>query len=143
MESAAGPDGFSPRVLKPLSAMITKPPSITCRESIKTCKVPKDRKIQCITVMYKRRCKSLAENYRPVSLTSILSKIQEKLVRKHIMDHMILIDLFSKRQYRFLGGRTTVLQLIRDMCRKNILSKYKILKIIKQFWVQMIFHDKV
>ena len=111
-DSAAGPDGFSPRVLKPLAAMIAKPLSIICRESIRTGKVPKDWKIQWITVIYKQGCKALAENYRPVSLTSILSKIQEKLVRKHIMDHMIRNNLFSKRQYGFLGGRSTILQLL-------------------------------
>lgn len=110
--TAAGPDGHSPRVLKPLASVICKPLAIICRESLKRGKVPKDWKIQWITVIYKQGTKTLAENYRPVSLTSILSKIQEKIVRTHIMDHMTRNKLFSKRQYGFLGGRSTVLQLL-------------------------------
>ena len=111
-DKAAGPDGFSPRILKPLAKEISKPLAIICRESIKRGEVPKDWKIQWITVIYKQGCKALAENYRPVSLTSILSKIQEKIIRKHIMEHMTKNELFSKRQYGFLGGRSTVLQLL-------------------------------
>ena len=82
-DKAAGPDGFSLRILKPLAKKIIKPLAIICRESIKRGEVPKDWKIQWITVIYKQGCKALAENYRPVSLTSILSKIQEKIIRKH------------------------------------------------------------
>ena len=93
-DKAAGPDGFSPRILKPLAKEISKPLAIICRESIKRGEVPKDWKIQWITVIYKQGCKALAENYRPVSLTSILSKIQEKIIRKHIMEHMTKNELF-------------------------------------------------
>ena len=41
-----------------------------------------------ISAIFKKGNKSLASNYRPVSLTSIISKILEKLVRDQIIAFM-------------------------------------------------------
>ena len=37
----------------------------------------------------------------------------EKLVRNHIVDHMVNNKLFSNRQYGFISGRSTTLQLLK------------------------------
>ena len=39
----------------------------------------------------------------------------ESLIRDQIMDHMKRNALFSDKQYRFIGGRSTALQLIKVM----------------------------
>ena len=57
--------------------------------------------------------KKSASNYRPVSLTSILCTLMEKLIRKGIVDHMDKFGLFSNRQFGFMGGRSTSLQLLK------------------------------
>ena len=50
--------------------------------------VPDEWKNGQITALFKKGDKKLASNYRPVSLTSVVSKIFEKLIRTKIVDQM-------------------------------------------------------
>ena len=50
--------------------------------------IPKDLKLQYITPIYKKDNKTDAVNYRPVSLTSHLIKIFERVMRKHLVQHL-------------------------------------------------------
>ena len=52
------------------------------------------------------REKSRAENYRPVSVLSAVSKVFEKLVNSRIVDHQEKCDLFSDLQYGFRSSRS-------------------------------------
>ena len=45
--------------------------------------------------------RSTAENYCPVSLISVVSKVFEKLVNSRIVDHLEKCGLFSDFQYGF------------------------------------------
>ena len=65
-----------------------------------------------VTAIFKKGEKRKPNNYRPVSLTSIPCKIMESLVRDQIMMHMKRNNLFSNKQFGFLDGRSTVLQLL-------------------------------
>ena len=51
-------------------------------------------------------------NYRPVSLTSVICKVLESIIRGCIVEHMKSNKLFSDKQFGFISGRSTVLQLI-------------------------------
>ena len=64
----------------------------------------------------------MAVNYRPVSLTSITYKIMEAAVRETIRTHLKRNSLLSTRQFCFLGGRSTILQLLTflDKCVEAI-----------------------
>ena len=54
-----------------------------------------------------------AENYRPISLTSVVCKIMESIVRDAIMNNMKINNFFSNKQFGFLSGRLTTLQLLK------------------------------
>jgi hypothetical protein len=56
--------------------------------------------------------KCQAGNYRPVSLTSVACKVLESLVREHIIELMKRNNFFTKKQYGFISGRSTALQLL-------------------------------
>ena len=45
--------------------------------------------------------RSTAQNYHPVSLLSVVSKVFEKLVNNMIVDHLDKCGLFSDFQYGF------------------------------------------
>ena len=47
-----------------------------------------------------------------MSLTSIVAKVIEHIIRKHVVDHMARNKLFSKKQYGFMNGKSTALQLL-------------------------------
>lgn len=82
-------------------------------ESFVSSETPLDWRSANITPIFKKGDRHQACNYRPISLTSVLSKIMES-IRDHILDHFQFHtnNLFSKKQFGFLKGRSTVLQLL-------------------------------
>jgi len=57
--------------------------------------------------------KAKSSNYATIgSLTSILCKIMEQFIKDYIIQHFLHNDLFSKNQFGFLKGRSTILQLL-------------------------------
>ena len=56
-------------------------------------------------------------NYRPISLTYITStcKITESIIRDQMMDYFLGNGFFNQYLYRFLKGRSVVLQLLKIM----------------------------
>ena len=65
-----------------------------------------------VTAIYKKGPKTKPQNYRPVSLTCILCKVLESIIRDHITNHMKENNLFSDKQFGFITGRSTTLQLL-------------------------------
>ena len=67
----------------------------------------------------------MAENYRPVSLTSFVCKLLESVVREAVLDHLCCNNLLSNKQFGFIGGRSTTLQLLTfiDECVKTLASE--------------------
>ena len=112
ISKAPGPDGLHPRLLKELAQQISQPLETIFQLSLKEGKVPTDWKQGEITAIHKKGSRRTAGNYRPVSLTCILCKIMESLVREPIIDHMCENSLFSKYQYGFINRRSTTLQLL-------------------------------
>ena len=100
VNKSPGPDGLHPKMLKELSEALVKPITITYNTSVSLGTVPDRWKEGNITVLFKKGNKSDPGNYRPVSLTSVICKLMEKLVREIIVNHMIKNELFSNKQYQ-------------------------------------------
>ena len=65
-----------------------------------------------ITPIYKKDDKSDPENYHPVSSTSVLCKIMESFIKDHLWKYLKDKNIILNKQYGFLRGRSTVLQLL-------------------------------
>jgi hypothetical protein len=102
-----GIDHLQPRLLRELSEEISHPLWIIFDKSLKVRAVPVDWKKAKISAIYKNNNKALAGNYRPVSLTSLVCKLMEKLIRNSIIKHMDRNSLLTTRQYGFMSGRST------------------------------------
>ena len=81
--------------------------------SIKRSSIRDDWKDDKISAIHKKDNKKLACNYCPISLTSVVCKCMEKIITNHIITYMKDNGLFSQKQYGFISGRSTVLQLIK------------------------------
>ena len=110
---SAGADGLHPRILKELSTELCEPLMIIFEASMRGGKLPTDWKLANITAIFKKGKKNSVRNYRPVSLTSVVCKVFEKIIRDHIMKYCVSHDLFTNRQYGFIKGRSTVMQLLK------------------------------
>ncbi len=112
---AMGPDGVHPRVLRELSSVLAIPLRIIFQTSMRTGIVPQSWKEANVTPIFKKGERAHPSNYRPVSLTSIVCKVMERIVRDWIitiMDHMYRNHLLYDRQFGFIPGRSTTLQLL-------------------------------
>jgi hypothetical protein len=114
---APGPDGLHPRVLKELRNTIVSPLYEIFVKSVKEGEVPAAWKKAHVTAIFKKGKKSTPGNYRPVSLTSIVCKMLETIVRDQMCKHMKDNNLFSDLQYGFMEGKSCALQLLEVMQR--------------------------
>ena len=62
-----------------------------------------------VIALFKKGDHKYAGNYRPVSLTCIVCKVLETIVRESIVNHMKVHKLYSNKQFGFISGRSTVL----------------------------------
>ena len=84
-----------------MSDVIAMPVYILFKNSLQTGTIPKIWKIANITAINTKGDKKFAGNYRPVSLTCIVCKLLEKIIRESIVNHMKKYNLFSDKQYGF------------------------------------------
>ena len=110
-----GPDNIHPRILYELRHELILPLKIIFETSYKLNQLPSDWKIGHITAIFKKGSKVDPSNYRPISLTSIICKVMESIIRDHIMKFFICNDYFTEFQYGFIKGRSTALQLLSIM----------------------------
>jgi hypothetical protein len=110
-----GPDEIHPYLLKSMPDVFVKPLSLIFKKSLSSGEVPKGWKDARISPIFKKGNKTEPCNYRPVSLTSVVCKILEKIVRKHIMYHLSVNNLLSNDQYGFRPHRSCALQLLHVM----------------------------
>ena len=118
ISKSVGHDNIHPHVLKELKSVISLPLSLIFRTSYATGIVPEDWKSANVTAVHKKSDKTIADNYRPISLTSIVCKIMEGIISDALVLHMKTNKLFTNKQFGFLKGRSATLQLL------NVLDKW-------------------
>ena len=109
-DKAAGPDGIKGHILKNCASSLALPLSILFNKSYHTGQLPKDWKAANVVPIHKKGSKDDVENYRPVSLTSLIMKIFEKCIRDRIFE--ICSDKISPHQHGFLPNRSCTSQMI-------------------------------
>ena len=87
-KKAYGIDSIPNRILKECAEPIAPILQIILQQSLDTGDLPKDWRDANISNIFKKGDKHLPENYRPVSLTSITSKILEHIICRHLLKHL-------------------------------------------------------
>ena len=105
-----------------LVELISKPIALLLYKTLEHSYLPQDWKRAFVSPIYKKGARNLAENYRPISLTSVVYKLMERFVKDAILNHMATNNLLSRKQFGFLSGRSTVTQLLAylDRCAEII-----------------------
>ena len=112
IDKSPGPDLIHPRVMYETRAQIASALKLIFQMSLDSGKLPCDWKKSTITMIHKKGNKSEAGNYRPISLTCICCKIFESIIKDHIIEYFTVNNLFSSKQFGFIKGRSTTLQLL-------------------------------
>ena len=97
---AAGIDNLSGKLLKDGADILARPISQLCNLSIKLGSFPRSCKIAKVKPLFKKSSKTDPQNYRPISLLPILSKITERIIHDQTQEFL------SKKKilYRFQSG---------------------------------------
>ena len=107
-----GIDKIHPRVLKEVAEVISHPITLIYEKSLEESELPRQWKDAEITPIYKKEARNLPKNYRPVSLTSIICKILEKLIVEDIVKHVKSNHLNSQEQHGFTPNKSTTTNLL-------------------------------
>lgn len=106
-ESAPGLDGVTTRLILKIKNAILTPLTHIFNLSLESGTFPECWKVASIRPIHKNGPTELPENYRPIALLSILSKILEKIVNNRIVNFFEKHKLISDRQFGFQRGRST------------------------------------
>lgn len=109
---AAGFDGFKTTFIKKIANFIVSPLCNIINRSIDTSIFPDDMKLAKITPLYKKGSKNLCENYRPISILSVFSKITEKVINDQILNYLENNNLLYENQFGFRKNLGTTDALI-------------------------------
>ena len=93
-DKSPGPDGLHPRVLKEVAAETVDPLVIIFQNSLDMGKVPVDWKM-----LFKKGGRQNMGNYRPVSLTSVVWKVLESIIKEAISGHLESQNIICQRGF--------------------------------------------
>ena len=109
---ACGPDSINPILLKEAANELCYPLCKLFNLSLSTCIYPEQWKLAHIVPVFKKDDPQKIENYRPISLLSILSKVFERCIFKYLHNYIVSNDLLSPHQSGFTRGDSTINQLL-------------------------------
>ena len=118
--AACGEDDIHAIVLKRCKNSLSYPIMCIWKESMQTGIVPAIYKNQNITPIHKKDSKAIPANYRPISLTSHIIKIFERVIRKKIVKFLEDNKLLFRNQHGFRAQRSCLTQLLAHI--DNILN---------------------
>ena len=115
IDKSPGPDGLHPKLLRALAedtAFVEAVYELFCC-CAENKLIPSDWKLANVVALHKKGPRNDPSKYRPVSLTSILSKLYQQLMRKHLLDHVG--PLIKSEQHGFCSGRSCTSNLLESL----------------------------
>jgi len=110
--TSGGADDLPAFFLKSCSKSLALPFFIVFSTSVETCTFPTCWKDANISPILKSGSPITVNNYRPVSLLPICSKILERLIYKQILSYCHDLSILNESQHGFLQGRSCLTNLL-------------------------------
>ena len=112
VNKTAGVDGIHPKLLFELKNELANPLSKLFSLSVELSIVPQDWRDANVTPLFKKGSRNQPENYRPISLTSIIGKILESIIKDNLVKHLESYNLIRDSQHGFRKGRSCLTNLL-------------------------------
>ena len=115
VDKSVGVDGVHPIILKNCADAISRPLKVIFEKSLVEGKIPELWRLANVTPIFKKGNRSEAQNYRPVSLTSVVCKVLEGFVRDSLMEYLARNGLLAKEQHGFVRNKSCVTNLLESL----------------------------
>ena len=110
--SSPGPDGVPSIFLKTCKKELRSPLYILWRASLTQGVIPPDLLLVLISPVHKGGSRADPAQYRPVALTSHITKVFERVIRKSLVGYLEAQGLLPSSQHGFRQFRSTLTQLL-------------------------------
>jgi hypothetical protein len=110
--SAPGPDGIPPIFWKSLASILAVPLSILFDLILQHGSMPDCWKLANVTPIFKKGPSSIPENYRPISLTCIICKVFESIIKDQLISFLDSGRILARAQHGFLARHSTTTNLL-------------------------------
>ncbi|XP_057305630.1 uncharacterized protein LOC130646135 [Hydractinia symbiolongicarpus] len=104
---ATGIDNLPPAVMKDSANEISQPLCFIINLSLSTADVPTEWKHPTVTPIHKSGPSTKVDNYRPISILPIASRILERAVHTQLMKYLEKNNLLSEQQFGYRRKRST------------------------------------
>jgi len=111
-KSSGGPDGLTSLFLKNVAGSLAYPLSHLFSKSFELSELPGIWKSAVVTPVFKKGSSSVVCNYRPISLTCVICKIMETIIKDSLIAYLLTNNLITKQQHGFLAKHSTCSQLL-------------------------------
>ena len=108
----SGVDGIAPKILKETVEQICTPLGHVFNMSLQEGIVPLEWKEANSIHLFEKGSRNKSVNYRPVSLTSVICKVLDTIIRDHMMDFIIKHKLINPSQHGFLKAVSCLTNLL-------------------------------
>ena len=95
-----------------MACEITEPLTIIFNKSISESSVVDDWKAANVTPLFKKGPESKASSYRPISLTSVVCKMLESIIKQKLVQYLESQDVIKPSQHGFRSGRSCLTNLL-------------------------------
>ena len=109
---STGPDMIHPRILRALEENLARPLTLIFNNSVETGIIPEDWKSANVTAIHKKGSRQEPRNYRTISLTSVVCKTMERLVKGRLITHLEMNNLICDSQHGFRNKRRCLTSLL-------------------------------
>ena len=107
IKNSCGFDGLSTTILKYIKGFIIKPLTLIINQIVDTGVFPANLKIAKIIPIFKKDDRTAFNNYRPISLLPIISKVVEKVISDQLNEFFVKHKLLFDHHYGFRSGHST------------------------------------
>jgi len=107
VNKSSGPDGIPPVLLKNCRSSLSGPLSRLYHLSYSSGIYPSQWKLANVQPAPKKGNRSDPTNYRPIAVTSILTKVMERIIKYELMNYLESNGLLHDSQYGFRSKRST------------------------------------
>ena len=114
-DKSQGNDNIHPYIIQKCAKSLAIPISIIFQRSFDQSELPDSWLEANVTPLFKKGSRSEPANYRPISLTSVLCKIMEKMIKDELMRYLMKNNLINKQQHGFVYNKACNTNLLETM----------------------------